>query len=99
MFVPQRNELEVLILNGTEPSPLPSMNMLGYVALPSITVTPGVEVVRVAEMADSLAHPLFFTPILRKLHSARLTMPFPFPVEASSTTTPLASSFEVPLMV
>ena len=61
-------------------------------------VTPGVEVVTVAEIADSLAQPLFLTPRFSRTHSALLITPFPLPVE-SSIVTPFASSFESPVMV
>ncbi|PYJ85580.1 MAG: hypothetical protein DME70_09330 [Verrucomicrobia bacterium] len=64
---------------------------------PLTTVTPGVVVVRVAEIAVSFAHPLFLRPRFKSTHSARLTMPLLLPPE-SLIVNPFASSFEVPVM-
>src|SRR4029078_4203633 len=63
-----------------------------------MTVTPGVVVVRVAEIADSPAQPLFLTPRLSFTHSAGLTRPLLLPSE-SSTVKPFASSFDTPVTV
>ena len=63
-----------------------------------MTVTPGVVVVRLAEIADSAAQPSFLTPRFTFTHSARLTMPLLLPSE-SSTVKPFASSFDVPVTV
>ncbi|PYJ17596.1 MAG: hypothetical protein DME96_05485 [Verrucomicrobia bacterium] len=63
----------------------------------STTVTPGVVVVSVAEIAVSFAQPLFLTPRLTSTHSARLTMPLLLPSE-SSMVKPFASSFDVPVI-
>jgi hypothetical protein len=97
MLVPQTNVLDVWILNGVELTPPASMTMSGYVALPWTTVTPGVDVVSVAEIADSVAQPMFSTPTFRLTHSSRLTTPLPLPDE-SSIVTPLDWRFEVPVM-
>src|SRR6266478_5500927 len=74
------------------------MTMLGYVALPCVTVTPAVDVVSVAEMADSVAQPLFLTGRFRLTHSLELTTLLPLPDVESSIVTPFDSSFEVPVM-
>jgi len=89
MTVPQLNEFDVWILNAGELAPLASMIMSGYVALSCKIVTPGVDVVSVAEIAVSVAQPLFFTPMFRKTHSLLLIMPLPLPPEVvSSIVTP-----------
>src|SRR5438874_10437931 len=98
MLVPQTKLFATEILNGVEFIPLPSISMSGYVALPSTTVTPAVVVVSVAEIAVSLAQPLFLTPTFRRTHSFLLTMPFALPVE-SSIVTPFDSSLDVPVIV
>ena len=51
---------------------------------------------RVAEIADSPAQPLFLTPRFSFTHSARLTMPLLLPSESSSVK-PFASSFDTPV--
>src|SRR5947207_15314590 len=61
-------------------------------------VTPGVVVVRWAEIAVSFAQPLFLIPRFTFTHSALLTMPLLLPNE-SSIIRPFASSFDVPLMM
>src|SRR2546423_2867636 len=66
-------------------------------ALPSTTVTPGVVVVRVAEIAVSFAQPLFLTPRFSLTHSARLTIWLLLPSE-SSIVKPFASSFDMPVI-
>jgi hypothetical protein len=52
----------------------------------------------VAEIALSVAQPLFMTPRFTSTHSARLTMPLLLPPE-SLIAKPFASSFDVPLMM
>ena len=52
--VPQTKELDVWNWNGVALLPLASMTRLGYAELLCVIVTPGVDVVSVAEMADSL---------------------------------------------
>src|SRR5690349_3258209 len=64
-----------------------------------MTVTPAVEVVRVAEIPVSVAQPLFFTPMLRLTHSFLLTTPLPLPPEfVSSMVKPFPCRFDVPAM-
>src|SRR5260370_30269355 len=63
-----------------------------------MTVTPGVVVVRVADIAVAFAQPLFLMPRFSFTHSARFTMPLPLPNE-SSIVKPFASSFDVPVMM
>ena len=98
MFVPQAKLFATEILNGVEFSPLPSISMSGYAALPSTIVTPAVVVVSVAEIAVSMAQPLFLTPTFSRTHSFLFTMPLLLPSE-SSIVTPVDSSFEVPVMM
>jgi hypothetical protein len=63
----------------------------------STTLTPGVVVVSLAEIAVSFAQPLFFTPRLSFTHSNRFTMPLLLPDE-SSIVMPFASSLDTPVM-
>ena len=98
MLVPQTKLLDVEIWKGTEFVPLASIAIFGYVALPCVTVTPAVEVVSVAEMADSVAQPLFLTPRLRLMHSFLLITPLLLPEVASSMVTPFDWRFDVPVM-
>ena len=74
-----------------------SMSRSGYDTAPWTIVTPGVDVVSVAEMAVSTLHPLFLTLRFTLAHSLLLITPFPFP-DASSTASPIASSFDAPDM-
>ena len=65
-----------------------------------MTVTPGVVVVSVAELAVASAQPLFFNSIFRLTHSLRLMTPLPLPMMSrrqSSRRSP--RRFEVPVMV
>ena len=70
----------------------------GYADEPCVTVTPAVEVVSVAVIADSLLHPLFFNGTLIITHSLALTIPLLFPSIESLTVTPLTWRFDAPVM-
>src|SRR4029077_4495408 len=71
------------------------MSRSGYDTAPWTIVTPGVDVVSVAEIAVSTPHPLFLTRRFTLAHSLLLITPFAFPDE-SSTASPFPSSFELP---
>jgi hypothetical protein len=77
--VPQTNEDDVLIENGTVFDVVAPSLAFGYGEFGCVMVTPAVGLEIVAETLDPIRHPSFLIATLRSLHSFRSIFPFPFP--------------------